>query len=465
MNSQRVVAVTRWLVTFAALAGIVLVYSRWLHANPTTVALTLVLYVLVIASEWKLRHAIVASIAGALCFNYFFLPPVGTFTVQDPQNWRALLAFLATSVIGSRLSQRARDEAAEARERQAEIGVLFAIGRELLQVEHLLELVNALPGIIARVTGASAMGAAAMDAVVFRQLALTLTLPETDSHGVVHVPLRSGARPRGLMILHGTHLSREGLQAFGGLVSIALDRVEALETAAKSEAAKESERLRTLLLDSVTHELRTPLTSIKGAATALLSNEDMKVDDRRELLSIVDEESDRLNRLVAQAVEMAQLEAHEVQMNFAPVAVSRLVEESLESCSSVRQSHMVKVSLPALPTVSADAVMMTKVLCNLLENAAKYSAAGTPIFLSAVAENDRVQVSVADRGVGIDDAEQALIFDRLYRVRSQAETTSGTGMGLAISRAIAESHGGGITVTSQLGHGSVFTVTLPVSQS
>ena len=309
------------------------------------------------------------------------------------------------------------------------------------------------------------MGAAAMDAVVFRQLALTLTLPETDSHGVVHVPLRSGARPRGLMILHGTHLSREGLQAFGGLVSIALDRVEALETAAKSEAAKESERLRTLLLDSVTHELRTPLTSIKGAATALLSNEDMKVDDRRELLSIVDEESDRLNRLVAQAVEMAQLEAHEVQMNFAPVAVSRLVEESLESCSSVRQSHMVKVSLPALPTVSADAVMMTKVLCNLLENAAKYSAAGTPIFLSAVAENDRVQVSVADRGVGIDDAEQALIFDRLYRVRSQAETTSGTGMGLAISRAIAESHGGGITVTSQLGHGSVFTVTLPVSQS
>lgn len=263
-------------------------------------------------------------------------------------------------------------------------------------------------------------------------------------------------------MLTGVHVSTETFQAVGGLVSIALDRAQALEDVARGEATKESERLRTLILDSITHELRTPLTSIKGAASTLLHTPDVSDGDRLELLTIVDEEADRLNRLVGQAVEMAQLEAQEIHMNFVPIALPELVEQAQETCATVLTTHPVTVTLPELPRVSADAEMVSKVLCNLLENAAKYSAPQSPIFISAEQKDGQVLTSVADRGVGIDPAEQSLIFDRLYRSRTQTGTTPGTGMGLAISRAIIESHRGTLTVTSQPEHGSVFTFSLPV---
>lgn len=157
MNSQRAVAITRWTITSLALAGIVLVYSRWLHVNPTTVALTLVLLILVLAAKFSLRYAVGASIVAAGCFNFFFLPPVDTFTISDPQNWLALLTFLATGVIGSRLSQRARDEAEDARARQREIEILFTLSRELLQAENVAALVNTLPSVIAGVSSAESV--------------------------------------------------------------------------------------------------------------------------------------------------------------------------------------------------------------------------------------------------------------------------------------------------------------------
>ena len=150
-------------------------------------------------------------------------------------------------------------------------------------------------------------------------------------------------------------------------------------------------------------------------------------------------------------------------MKFAPVAVMTVVEEARESCAWVASSHPVTVSVPTLPNVSADPEMVSKVLCNLLENAAKYSKPTSPIFISAEQRDGYVLTSVADRGIGIDPAEQGLIFDRLYRSRAHSGTTSGTGMGLAISRASVESHGGTLTVTSQPEHGSVFTFSLPVA--
>src|ERR1700761_4368931 len=129
MNSRRTIAATRWTLSVSALAGIVLVYRFWLHVNPTTVALTLLLFILLIAAEWGLRYAVVLSIGATACYNFFFLPPVGTFTISDPQNWLALLAFLGTSIMASRLSERARDEANEARSRQRELEILFRLSR------------------------------------------------------------------------------------------------------------------------------------------------------------------------------------------------------------------------------------------------------------------------------------------------------------------------------------------------
>jgi two-component system sensor histidine kinase KdpD len=252
-------------------------------------------------------------------------------------------------------------------------------------------------------------------------------------------------------------------------VSISIDRAQALDEVTRGEAAKESERLRTLMIDSVTHELRTPLTSIKAAATALLSSTSISSEDRTELLTVIDEESDRLNRLVSEAVEMNQLDTQEVHMTFAPASVDELVHAALESCASALSTHQVELKLLSLPRVNVDREYIEKVLCNLLENAAKYSTPGSPIFVSAEPQPrnqpDLVAISIADRGMGIEEAEQSLIFDRFYRARGNGFQTSGTGMGLAISRAILEAHRGSISVTSQPGLGSVFTFTLPVLQS
>ena len=463
---------------FGALAGIVLLYRRWLQVNQTTVALTLVLFVLLVAARLSLRYAIAASVAATACYNFYFLPPLGTFTVADPQNWLALFAFLATSVVGSRLSQKARDEADQARARQRELEVLFTLSRELLQTQNVAELVNALPTLINvavraesstlylleedRIYQSGVPRTTLVEIPHLRQLALTLTSPEVLPHGEVHVPLRVGVRPRGLLRLTGVQLSSETLEAVGGLASVALDRAQALENVARSEATKESERLRTLILDSITHELRTPLTSIKGATGTLLAMEDVAPEARHELLVIIEEEADRLNRLISRATEMAQIESQEVHMAFAPVDLQGIVAEAQESCAWVTAAHPLTVTLPALRRIVADKDMIAKVICNLLENAAKYSAAGSPIFVSAEEKDGFVVTSVADRGRGIAPEEQSLIFDRLYRSQTQRDQTSGTGMGLAISRAIIDAHHGSLTVTSQVDHGSVFSFSLPI---
>lgn len=478
MISRRIVAITRWTLAFLALAGIVLVYRRWLPVSQTTVALTLLLYILILASRWSLRLSVAVSLTATLAYNFFFLPPFDTLSIADPQNWLALFAFLATSVIGSRLSQRARHEAEAARARQREVEVLFQLSREMLQTEHVATLLNALPSTIARETGAPSVAlyllqgdrlyqtgsdlASPLELPHLRQVALTLAAPESTG-GRQSIPLRAGVRPRGLLLLHHVALSLETLQAIGSLVSIAIDRAQALEDLARGEAAKESERLRTLMIDSITHELRTPLTSIKGAVTTLLAPQTLSQADRTELLTIVDEESDRLNNLVSQAVEMAQLESQQIHMSFRSENLLTLVEAAREACSWVEAAHPLSITVPPAFFVLADPEFLIKVLCNLLGNAAKYSAPQSPIFVSAEASGEAIAVSVADRGRGIDAAEQSFIFDRFYRAQSNPAGVSGTGMGLAISRSIVEAHSGRLSVTSQPGQGSVFTFTLPVA--
>jgi two-component system sensor histidine kinase KdpD len=478
MNSRRTVAVTRWSLAFVALAGIVLVYHRWLHVNPTTVALTLLLFILLLAAEWGLRYAVVISVVATALYNFFFLPPIGTFTIADPQNWLALFAFLATAIIASRLSERARDEASDARARQREVEALFRLSRELLETESVSSLVTSIPAAVASITGATSAlfyllegerlyqaGTKKISEIELphlHQLASSLS-GVTQDGDELQIPIHSGVRPKGLLILRGAVLSQVTADAIGGLISISMDRSQAVESIARNEAARESERLRTLILDSITHELRTPLTSIKGAASALLDGH-IKPEEGHELLTIIDEESDRLNRLVSEAVEMAQLDAQLVQMHFGPVAIRGIIDAARESYSWVEEQHELRIDVPDNLRVRADGSMMEKVVSNLLENAAKYSKQGSPITISAEETNDKVLLSIADQGAGIEPSEQALIFERFYRGRSQALGTSGTGMGLAISRAIVDAHGGSIGVTSQPGRGSVFTLTMPKAE-
>ena len=258
MNSRRYIMIFRWVVSFTALAGIVLVYSRWLHVNQTTVAVTLLLLILLLAAHFSLRYALAVSLASALAYNYFFLPPIGSITINDTQNWVALLAFLATAVIGSRLSQRARDEATEARARQLEVELSFQLGRELLQLDNVANLVSSLPMMISRVTRANSVALFLLDGdrlfqhgllstsgfelPHLRQLALTIPGVDLSQQGEARIQLKVGVRPRGLVSIQGVALSRESLETIGGLVSISLDRAQALEDVARVEANKEGER-------------------------------------------------------------------------------------------------------------------------------------------------------------------------------------------------------------------------------
>lgn len=466
----------RWCLCGISLVVIVAFYRLLIHANPTTVALTLLLMILFIAANWGLRYAIVTSLASTAAYNYFFLPPVNTFTVSDPQNLLALLVFLITAVFASRSSERVREESLEAKNRQAELEVLYRLSRALLQTDELVQLTNSIPTSVSLATGARAVLFYLLDGDrVYRsgdewptQLGtaelqnLSHQPGATSSNGEAEaiVPFRTGVKPRGVLIIRGAQLSTRSLDALGSLVSVSLDRAQAIEELTRAEAGKESERLRGLMLDSISHELRTPLTSIKGAVSTLLATK-LSPAAITELLTVIDEESDRLNRLVAQAVEMAQLDTQEVRMTFAPLSVSSVIEGALSQNATTLTGHPVSVRLPPnLRAVEADRIWIEKLLTNLLENAVKYSHPGAPIYVSAEAGFPFIAISVADRGLGIDLMEQSLIFDKFYRARNRSQSTSGTGMGLAICRVIAEMHGGSISVTSQLGKGSVFTVLL-----
>jgi len=276
--------------------------------------------------------------------------------------------------------------------------------------------------------------------------------------------LKMGVRTVGALGVAGT-LSRQTLDAMGSLIAIAVERANAVETLSRSEASREGEKLRSAILDSVTHEFRTPLTSIKASITSLLSNTVLNADDRLELMTVINEESDRLNRLVGEAAEVAQLESHEFQLDLQDCRVIDLVQAAVDDVKQVMGKHTVEVRVPEDITVRLDPDRMKEVLVQLLENAAKYSPSDSRIYVTAEIlkkETTNFELSVADQGLGIDDMEQALIFQKFYRGKNQRYRVQGTGMGLAIVKAIVEAHGGKISVTSQLGRGSVFHIVLPM---
>jgi len=288
--------------------------------------------------------------------------------------------------------------------------------------------------------------------------------PRIDSaHQLAFMPLSMGMRVVGSMGISGSLLSRQTLDAIGSLIAIAIERAGAIEKLTRAEAARESEQLRSLLLDSVTHEFRTPLTAIKASVTSLLATPSLAPAEAEELLTVINEESDRLNRLIGEAAEMAQLDAGKVELQLEPARIRDVVDEAVEELKQVLNSHPVEIRIPAgLAPARMDAARIKEVLVHLLENAAKYSPPGSPIRITAEAKDGTLTTNIADRGPGIDDFEQSLVFEKFYRGRNQRVQVHGTGMGLAICKAIVEAHGGRIEVTSQLGHGSVFHFSLPV---
>jgi two-component system sensor histidine kinase KdpD len=252
----------------------------------------------------------------------------------------------------------------------------------------------------------------------------------------------------------------------GTLVAIAIERARAVEQLGETEAERQGERLKSALLDSITHDFRTPLTSMKAAVTGLLASGKWDSAQERELLTIINEECDRLNHLVEETGEMAKLEAGEVQLDLAPTPVEEIIEAAVEHCRSALAGRHVDVRVAdGLPPVRADLERAKEALVQLIDNAHLYSPKEEPITITAELTGDAVTTSVADRGPGIDDFEQTMIFDKFYRGKDQRYLVRGTGMGLPIAKAIIAAQQGNISVTSQLGHGSVFSFTLPVDHA
>lgn len=360
-------------VTIALLA----VRSR---VNIPTVGFALLLCVVITATRYSSGPALAASVLGMLVYNYFFLPPVGTFTVADPQNWVALAAFSITAVIVGQLSARARSRAEEAERGRKEIERLY---RELKA---------------------------------------------------------------------------------------------AFEKASQAEAFKRSEQLKTALLDAVTHDLRTPLTSIKASISTLLSSESETAEDpvqltateRSELLTVIDEEADRLNKLIEGLVELARLEAGETRMRPSWGTLDDMISDAMARARAVVKRHRVEVKLAdGLPLVRVDSRAVSEVVFSLVENAAKYSPVGSLItIIGQRSGEDAVMVTVADEGPGIAPELREKVFSRFFRGRPEdGSMPAGLGMGLAIARGIVEAHGGKIWIDAPDGRGTKVCFTVPIGDT
>ena len=355
------------------------------HVNSTTVALLLLLVVLFVAALWGAGAAILASLLGVTCLNFFFLPPVGTFSIRDPDNLIALFAFLITAITAGQLSARARRRAEEADAGRREIERLY-----------------------------------------------------------------------------------QELQ-------------DAFERSSQAKALKQSERLKSALLDAVTHDLRTPLTSIKASVTTLLDelrtdssgkeNAKLDAEGRQEMLEVIDEEADRLNHFVESLVELARIEAGEMRLRPAWASIEEIIDTALKRAAPRTREHRIEVWFEdELPVVRVDERAVAEVVYTLLDNAAKYSPQGTTIRVRAKREGDEmIKLSVEDQGRGVPTDLRERVFDKFFRAMrdgdSGASQPTGTGMGLAIARGIVEAHGGRIHIEDGPDdRGSCFVVTLPIGE-
>jgi two-component system sensor histidine kinase KdpD len=275
-----------------------------------------------------------------------------------------------------------------------------------------------------------------------------------------------GMRPVGAIAWRQAELSHEVATAVSAQVAIVIARSIAIEASARSEAAREGERLRTALTDSLTHELRTPLTSIRAASTTLLQSGGLDEAGRQDMVAIIDEEAARLDSLIGEAIEMAEIDANVVEVNLVPQHPHALLDLAVEGSRKALAKHRVTIA-PQAPEDSDQPVwfdphLLGRVLRHLLENAATHTPPGSHITLSSRRTPSRLEFCVEDNGPGIDALDLPLIFEKFYRGKHKTNARKGSGMGLAISRAILAAHSGGIEAASVAGKGSKFRFWVPL---
>jgi len=459
----------RFLLRFggalALVAAVTALDFRVFHFNSSAAGFTYLLLILFISTRGKLPEAILASFAAVLCYDFFFLPPILQFTIGVAEDWIALFGFLITAVTASELSARARQRADEAGTRRLEMEQVYEFSRAMMigddrrsvgaQIAQSIAQVFKVPevALYERATDEVYRGGpqTSLSEDQLRAAALTESAWSSLNLKTSILPVRLGGRVLGSLGLVGATLSEAALQAVAQLGGIALERARAQEAANHAEATRQNEQLKATLLDALAHEFKTPLTSIKAAISSLLTNSG-KDPVERELLTVADEEADRLTTLLNRTIEVARIEAGHVKLNRRPCSMGELIGDALEQLKRFCEGRDVRVSVPEdLPQADADPGLVAMVLRLLLDNALKYASPSASIAISAERIEDNVVVHVSNDGPGIDPQELNAIFQKFYRGKDVRSRIPGTGLGLTIAREIVATHGGELTVSSQPG--------------
>jgi two-component system, OmpR family, sensor histidine kinase KdpD len=479
-----------------AVAAVTVTLGHWLRVtNAATVSTTYLMVVLVVAATSRLRIAIATSVAAMLCLNFFFLPPVGTFSIVDPQNWVALFAFLAVSLVASNLSAVAQARTQEAVGRRDELARLFDLSRDVLMMTDSREALSVLARSIARrfdlefvavalptegewdVYGAGTQTIELDKRQLSNAFAAARTTLEFDAsarsyaghrtmtvggHVIRLVPLRFGTKPIGVLAAAGRPVEAGTLDTLAGVVAIAIERAHFLEERKAGELTRQSEQLKTALLASLGHDLRTPLTAIRVAASNLKASE-LARGERLEQTDLILSEVERLTRLFQNLLEMARIDAGAIATDSRWTHPSEIVAAARDQVEHALQKHTVEVAIEPDVPVRLDPRLTATALAHLLENAAQYSPPGSTIDVSARVGNDGLVITVRDEGAGIAETDLPHVFDRFYRGAAAATRTSGTGMGLWIVRGLMAVEGGRVWAENCSEAGAQFTIRVPVA--
>ena len=457
---------------------ITLVFRMFAILNATTVGFAYLIAILVVAAWWGITEAVVASVIATICFNYFFLPPVGTWAIADPENWVALFAFLVSSLIASDLSNRARRRTAEANARKMEMERLYALSRAILAMESNQPIGDRIASELARIceipavaiydrtsdlVHRSGLGELPEVEARLRQIAQTGSPSKDDRTGTIFAPINLGGNSIGSIAIRGAELSNTALHALLNLIAISLENARSREIVTRAQAAQESEEFKSTLLDGLAHEFKTPLTSIKAATTALLASNVSDAAQQQELLTVVDQEAERLSRLVTEATRVARIEAGKIHLNREWHSVDILIQTVLAQMEPQCDGRRLDVSIaPNLGTVLVDADLIQLALRQLIDNALKYSPRKSAIQISSQLAQGKVVIAVRNQGEPLSEAERVRIFDKFYRGRNVRRQVAGTGMGLPVARSILVAHGGDVQLLRSSESGTEFVVSIPV---
>jgi two-component system sensor histidine kinase KdpD len=466
------------------------------HFDRSNIVAIFILTVVLVGVRLGRGPAALAAVLSVCAFDFFFVPPRFSFAVSDVQYLLTFFIMLAVGLIAGQLTAGLRFQARVASHREERAGSLYEIARDLsgaVQVEQVVKISDEsiqrtfrasaallLPDPSGRLMSTPNADAKRADAALPVEIGTaqwafdrgqpagfgTDTLPGSE---VLYIPLRAPTKARGVLAVkaHNRRMlripeQRQLLDTFAALIAIALERVHYVGVAQDALLKMESERLRNSLLAALSHDLRTPLTVLVGLAESLALTAPKLSSVQLETAQAIQDEARRMSTLVSNLLDMARIESGEVSLNLQWQPLEEVVGAALEAARAMLQRHRVAVQLPRdLPLVKLDAVLIERVLVNLLENISKYTPPGSTATLSAQVIGDQLSVAVADNGPGLPVGREEAVFQKFTRGERES-ATPGVGLGLAICRAIIESHQGTITAAQRPAGGAIFTFTLPL---